>query len=200
MIRGSGVDLTTFAPTPLPGGVPIVVLPSRMLWDKGVAEFVEAAKILSSRGVTARFALVGGIDPGNPAGVPRERLVGWVSEGAVEWWGQRSDMPTVLASATIVCLPSYREGMPKSLLEACAAGRPIVTTDVPGCRDVLAGGDHGVLVPPRNALALADALARLLADRSELERMAAAAAKAAPAFAIDQVLATTLSLYRTLLR
>lgn len=199
MIRGSGVDLRRFAPSALPGGVPLVVMPSRMLWDKGVGEFVEAARILSQRGVKARFALVGGTDAGNPAGVPQERLEGWVREGIVEWWGMRTDMPAVLAQATVVALPSYREGMPKSLLEACAAGRPIVTTDVPGCRDVLAEGDYGVLVPPRDAPALAGALERLLGDRPRLERMAASAARAAPAFAVEEVLDRTVALYRRLL-
>ncbi|HEY8077862.1 MAG TPA: glycosyltransferase family 4 protein, partial [Labilithrix sp.] len=126
MIRGSGVDLALFRPTPLPTGEPIVVLPSRMLWDKGVGEFVDAARMLRDRGVRARFVLAGGVDPGNPAAVPRERIEDWVREGVVEWWGHRADMPEVLAQSTIVCLPSYREGMPKTLLEACAAGRPIV--------------------------------------------------------------------------
>lgn len=199
MIRGSGVDLKQFHATPLPDGVPLVVLPSRMLWDKGVRELVEAARLLAKRGVRARFALVGAVDSGNPANVPRERIEQWVKEGVVEWWGMRTDMPAVFEQATIVCLPSYREGMPKSLLEACAAGRPIVTTDVPGCRDAIGGGDYGVLVPARDAPALADALARLLGDRATLERMAAAAARAAPAFAVEEVLERTLRLYRTLL-
>ncbi len=200
MIRGSGVDLEAFRAMPLPTDEPpIVVLPSRMLWDKGVAELVEAARRLKSNGVRARFALVGGIDPGNPAAVPRERIEAWVAEGIVEWWGMRSDMPDVLAQATIVCLPSYREGMPKALLEACAVGRPIVTTDVPGCRDVVAGGEHGVLVPARDAGALADALGRLLGDRARIERMALASAEAAKRFSVREVLDLTLRLYRELL-
>lgn len=199
MIRGSGVDLRVFRPTPLPGGVPLVVLPARMLWDKGIAELVDAARTLKREGVQARFALVGGIDPGNPAAVPRERIEAWVREGVVEWWGLRTDMPEVLAQATIACLPSYREGMSKALLEACAAGRPIVTTDVPGCRDVVAGGEHGVLVPARDAGALADAFRQLLGDRARLERMGAAAAEAARAFSVEEVLAKTLQLYRDLL-
>lgn len=199
MIGGSGVDLERFRPTPLPDGVPLVVLPARMLWDKGVGELVDAARILRRKGVTARFALVGDVDPNNPACVSRDRIEDWVKDDLVEWWGMRSDMPEVLASATIVCLPSYREGMPKSLLEACAAGRPIVTTDVPGCRDVLAGGNYGVLVPARDAKALADVLATLLLDRPRLEQMAAAAARAAPAFAIEAVLERTIAVYRALI-
>jgi glycosyltransferase involved in cell wall biosynthesis len=200
MIRGSGVDLTRFRPTPLPSeGVPLVVLPSRMLWHKGVGELVDAARTLRDRGVRVRVALVGGVDPGNPAAVPREKLEEWVSEGVVEWWGMRTDMPDVLAQATVVCLPSYREGMPLSLIEACAAGRPIVTTDVPGCRDVLTGGDFGVLVPPRDAAALANALERLLGDRSRLEHMASEAARVGPSFAIESVIEQTLAVYRSLL-
>ncbi|MBX3192217.1 MAG: glycosyltransferase family 4 protein [Labilithrix sp.] len=199
MIRGSGVDLGTFRPTPLPAGPPVVVLPSRMLWHKGVAEFVEAARLLRARGVSARFALVGGIDPGNPAAVPRATIDAWVSEGCVEWWGMRGDMPEVLASSTLVCLPSYREGMPKSLLEACAAGRGIVTTDVPGCRDVVGGGDHGVLVPARSGKALADALGPLLCDGAALERMGLAAARTASSYAIETVIERTIALYRELL-
>lgn len=200
MIRGSGVDLKQFRPTPLPvDGVPLVLLPSRLLWDKGVGEFVEAARSLKRAGVHARFVLAGGIDPGNPAAVAPERVDEWVREGVVEWWGMRSDMPEVLAQATLVCLPSYREGMPKSLLEACAAGRPIVTTDVPGCRDVVGGGGHGVLVPARDPVALGNALADLLADKSRLERMAASAIDAATAFAVEEVLERTLRVYRALL-
>ena len=200
MIRGSGVDLTRFRSTPLPDGVPVVVLPARMLWDKGVGELVEAARILRARGVSARFVLVGDVDAGNPAGVPRETIEDWVKASVVEWWGARTDMPEVLAQSTVVCLPSYREGMPKSLLEACAAGRPIVTTDVPGCRDVLDGGDFGVLVPPRDARALAAALGALLVDRPRLVRMGAAAAKAAPAFSVEEVIAQTLAVYELLAR
>jgi glycosyltransferase involved in cell wall biosynthesis len=107
----------------------------------------------------------------------------------------QTDMPAVLARATIVCLPSYREGMPKSLLEAAAAGRPIVTTDVPGCRDVLAGRGFGVLVPPRDGSALAEAVAGLLADRARLDRMAEEAADAASEFAVESVITRTLALY-----
>lgn len=198
MTRGSGVDLSRFAASPLPEGERVVVMPSRMLWDKGVAEFVEAARRLSGR---ARFVLVGGVDPANPAAVPHDQLEQWVRDGVVEWWGMRADMPEVLRQATIVCLPSYREGMPKSLIEAVAVGRPIVTTDVPGCRDVLTepGDPYGVLVPAKDAASLADALGALVGDRPRLDRMADAARRAAPAFAVERVVADTIALYRDLL-
>ena len=197
MIRGSGVDRHVFRPSPLPTGTPVVVLPSRLLWDKGVGEFVAAAEAL--RGTAARFVLVGDTDDGNPAAIPSERLRTWVAEGAIEWWGRRTDMPSVLEQASIVCLPSYREGMPKSLLEGLAAGRPIVTTDVPGCRDVITDGVEGRIVPARNAVSLATAIGEMLADRPRLERMAHAAVKASEQFAVEHVLEQTLALYRTLL-
>jgi glycosyltransferase involved in cell wall biosynthesis len=199
-IQGSGVDLERFRVAPLPtDGIPIVVLPSRMLWDKGVGEFVDAARSLLRRGVAARFVLAGGLDPANPAAIAPERLTEWTREGVVEWWGHREDMPEVLALATLVCLPSYREGMPKALLEACALGRPIVTTDVPGCRDVLGGGTFGVLVPARNSEALAGAIAQLLSEPARLERMAGEAALRGSEFSVDAVVDRTIALYRELL-
>lgn len=164
LIRGAGVDTVLYAPSPEPEGVPVVVLPARMLWDKGVREFVEAAAQLKQRGVSARFVLVGDPDGENPASVPEAQLAEWQGQGVVECWGRREDIPRVLAQAHIVCLPSYREGLPKSLLEAASSGRAIVTTDVPGCREIVRDGDNGLLVEARNATALADALGRLLAD------------------------------------
>src|SRR5579863_3335348 len=125
VIKGSGVDLSVYRPTPEPEGVPIVILASRMLWDKGVAQFVEAARILRSQGVQARFALAGAPDPDNPAAIPYEQLEVWKDSGDVEWWGlqARQNMPAVLANSHIVCLPSYREGIPRILIEAAASGR-----------------------------------------------------------------------------
>ncbi|MDP3575823.1 MAG: glycosyltransferase family 4 protein [Archangium sp.] len=196
-IRGSGVDLSRFPTTPEPSGVPLVVLPARLLVDKGVREFVEAAQLL---GKVARFALVGGEDEGNPAGVPRAELDRWVDEGIVEWWGHRTDMPEVLRQAHVVCLPSYREGMPKALLEAAAMGRAIVTTDVAGCRDAVAGGAIGRLVPVRNAHALAAVLGELIASAPERKRWGdLASAHARENFSEDRVLASHLELYASLL-
>lgn len=201
MIRGSGVDLEQFPVRPLPIDTSIVVVPSRLLRDKGIIEFVESARALKREGVSARFVLVGGIDPNNPAGIPQSEVEAWVREGVVEWWGLRSDMPDVLAQATIVCLPSYREGMPKALLEAIAVGRPIVTTDVPGCRDVFFDNrDYGILVAVRDVKALTDALRHLLTDRPRLERMAEAARTATPHVDVRHVVAKTLEVYASLER
>jgi len=171
LIRGAGVDTVMYAPVPEPEGKPMVVLPARMLWDKGVGEFVEAATLLKERGVNARFVLVGEPDGENPASVQEHQLVDWQKEGVVEWWGRREDMPQILAQSHIVCLPSYREGLPKSLLEAASSGRSIVTTDVPGCREIVRDGDNGLLVEVRNAPALADALGQLLTDPALRQRL-----------------------------
>lgn len=197
-IRGSGVDLAKYPPTPEPTAPPpLVVMPARLLVDKGVREFVEAARNLKGQ---ARFALVGGFDEGNPAGIPISEVEAWVREGVIESWGHRRDMPAVLQQANIVCLPSYREGMPKALLEAAATGRAIVTTDVPGCRDAVANGQIGVLVPVKDTKALTTALRRLLVTPAERTRLASVAAKFATAnFSEISVLEKHLELYRTLL-
>jgi glycosyltransferase involved in cell wall biosynthesis len=164
LIRGAGVDLERFRPRPEPEGPPRVVLVARMLWDKGVGEFVEAARTLKARGVAARFLLVGAPDRENPAAIEVARLEAWQAEGIIEWWGPRSDVDRILADSHIACLPSYREGLPKSLLEALAAGRPIVATDVPGCREAVRNGQNGFLVPSHDAVALAKALEVLIGD------------------------------------
>lgn len=199
LIKGSGVDLTRFRPTPEPSPPLRVVLPARMLWDKGVDEFVDAARILSARGLELRMTLVGGADPGNPSAVPDERLRAWQDSGLVEWWGQRDDMPAVLAQAHVVCLPSYREGLPKALAEAAAAGKPIVTTDVPGCRDVVSR-QNGIVVPARSGAALAEALARLAGD-PELRATMGARGRvlAEEELGIEGVIAATLETYRAAL-
>lgn len=200
LIRGSGVDLEAFKPTVPPPGVPLVVLPARLLWDKGVGEFVEAARRLKAAGVRARFALVGDTDLENHSAVPPETLKAWKAEGAVEVWERREDMPAVLASCHLVCLPSYREGMPKALLEAAASARACVTADVPGCRDAVRDGITGLLVPARDAVALAKALRRLLEDPELRARMGEHARRwAEEKFSQEKVAADTLALYRELL-
>jgi len=196
LIKGAGVDLEKFAYRPEPEGIPVVVLPARMLRDKGVCEFVEAARALKYAGVAARFVLVGTPDPENPACIPEEQLAGWHAEGIVEYWGWREDIPSVLQQSNIVCLPSYREGLPTSLIEASSCGRAIVTTDVPGCREVVADGENGLLVAARDAVGLAVALRRLIED-APLRRAMGQAGKgrAEREFSIGRVVSETLALY-----
>lgn len=199
LIRGAGIDADVFTSALVPPPLPITVaLVARMLWDKGVGEFVDAARQLHQQGVPARFVLVGGPDPGNPTSISESTLRAWHGHDGIEYWGQREDMPAVLRLAHIACLPSYYgEGLPKSLLEAAAAGLPIVTTDAPGCREVVTNGDNGVLVPPRDAAALADALRRLIADAGLRAQMGARSRERALAeFSQTQVIAQTLQLYR----
>jgi glycosyltransferase involved in cell wall biosynthesis len=201
LIRGSGVDMTQFVPVPESDDVPIVVMASRMLWDKGVAEFVQAAQLLHGSGISARFVLVGTTDDENPTAVPISRLLEWQSGGDVEWWGYREDMHAVLASSHVVCLPTfYGEGLPKVLIEAAACGRPIVTTNIPGCRDIVRNGENGLLIPPRNATALAEALKHLLLDSSLRKRMGRRGREIAESeFSVERVNEQTLALYRALL-
>jgi glycosyltransferase involved in cell wall biosynthesis len=201
IIRGSGVDLSKYQFTDMPRGLPVVLLASRMLADKGVREFVEAAILLGQRPVAhkARFVLVGEPDPDNPASLQWPELERWRRTGAVEIWGHRGDMPAVLAQATIVVLPSYREGLPKVLIEAAACGRAVVTTDVPGCRDAITPGVTGLLVPVRNAAALAEAIATLLQDPPRCAAMGLAGrALAEEAFDVQAVVERHLELYAEL--
>lgn len=197
LIRGSGVDLRRFEASELPGGRSIVLLMSRMLFDKGVAEFVDAARLARERGADARFVLVGDPDPENPAAIPPETLQRWSGSGVVEWWGHRNDASAVLAQARIVVLPSYREGLPKVLLDAAASGRPMIATDVPGCREVVEHGVTGLLVTARDPCSLAEAMVSLLADDERCRRMGRAARqRAEQEFSVEIVVACTLDVYR----
>ncbi len=199
LIRGSGVDTEIYFPTPEPTGQPVVVLASRMLWDKGVREFVEAAKLLKERGVNARFILVGDTDLHNPAAIPVEQLDSWHSEMNVECWGQQEDMTSIFSQSHIVCLPSYREGLPKVLLEAASCERPIVTTDTNGCREVVRHGENGFLVPVRSTVELSDAL-QLLIENSELRKQMGIRGReiVVEEFAVEKVVAETLAVYEEL--
>lgn len=197
LIRGSGVDVNRYKLSAPAGARPIVLLASRLLWDKGVAEFVEAAQQLRKMGLKARFVLVGEPDQENPAAVPRAMLRQWQDEGDVEWWGWRDDMPEVLRQASIVCLPSYREGLPKVLIEGAAAGRPLVATDVPGCREIVQHGVNGLLVPPRNAKRFAEAIKTLLDNEALREQMGKAGrVLVEEQFSMQHVIAETLTLYQ----
>ena len=197
LIRGVGVDLQKFRPSPPRNGVPLVVLPARMLWDKGVREFCEAAATVQDMGVHARFALVGGVDSENPAAIPEAWLSEQQSSGVVEWWGWREDMAAVYAIAHVVCLPSYREGLPTVLLEAAACGCALVTTDVPGCREVVRDGETGLVVPSRDSMALAQALRTVILDHSLCQRLSVAGQRfVAAGFSAEQVRGSTMQLYR----
>jgi len=200
LIRSAGVDLERFLVAPEPEGAVTVILASRLLWDKGVGEFVAAARMLEHRGVTARFVLVGKPDLGNPAAVDAGQLGDWDARGDIEWWGFREDMPEVVAQSHIVCLPSYyQEGLPTILIEGAAVGRPLVTTDHTGCREAVREGENGFLVPPRDPQALALALEKLISDPvlrarfGERSRMFAE-----EQFSIDRVTAATLGVYSSL--
>jgi glycosyltransferase involved in cell wall biosynthesis len=199
VIRGSGVDPTAFRPMPEPGGDVVVTMVSRMLWDKGVGELVEAARQLRDGVHRLRVQLVGPSDPENPAAIPEITLRNWEREGVVQWLGQRDDVAELWARSHIAVLPSYREGLPKALLEAAACGRPMVATDVPGCREIVIDGETGLLVPARDSASLAQALARLAGDAGLRKRMGEAARRrVVDHFSQERVAAETLELYQLL--
>jgi glycosyltransferase involved in cell wall biosynthesis len=200
IIPGSGIDTETFSIRPVPSGDPIVLLASRMLWDKGIGDFIEAVRHLKSAGVSARFVLVGRCDEHNPAAIAPEQIHQWVHEGLVEYWGHCDDMAATFARATVVVLPSYREGLPKALLEGAACGKPLVATDVPGCRDIVTHGVNGLLVPLRNSATLAAAIDTLLRDSSRAFAMGVAGRETiVRRFSIEQIAGQTVELYRELL-
>lgn len=195
IIRGSGVDIEHFRPGPVPVGVPVAVCVSRMLWDKGIGELVAAAEQLRDRGTEIRIRLVGPGDD-NPAAIPDATLANWSAKDVVDIAGASDDIAGEFARAHIAVLPSYREGLPKSLLEAAAAGLPMVATDVPGCREVCRHEETGLLVPVRTSAPLADALEKLAND----ERLRSTYGKAArqlaeSSFAEPVIVAQTMALY-----
>lgn len=203
LIPGSGVDCSRFvARTRVrDGDAPMrVLLAARLLWDKGIAEFVAAARQLRAEGRGIEFLLAGDPDPGNPAAVSEADVRGWVEQGLVQWLGHVDDMPALFAGVDVVTLPSYREGLPKGLIEAAACALPLVTTDVPGCREVVSDGVDGLLVPVRDAAALALALARLQDDPELAARLGNAARhKALTEFDERIVIRRTLAVYAELL-
>ncbi len=201
ILPGSGVDLSRFVHSPLPHGPPIVLLPARLLWDKGVREFVKAAAIVQKKFPTARFALVGRLDSENPAAIKKTELDSWLETGAIEWWGAAAsaEMPAIYKKATLVVLPSYREGLALVLPEAGATGRAVVTTDVPGCRDAIIPGQTGWLVPARSVAPLAAAIIEALEDYEELQRRSLAAYQLAKdSFRQEIVFEATISQYKQL--
>jgi glycosyltransferase involved in cell wall biosynthesis len=195
LIKGAGVDTKKIIPSNFNEGVVTIVLVARMLWDKGVGEFVEAAKIVKKT-VDAEFILVGGVDSENPMGIENNILHDWVEEGVVKWSGYSDNVIDILRRAHIACLPSYREGLPKSLIEAASAGLPIVTTDVPGCREVVRHNFNGLIVPARDSNSLSNALLLLIEDESMRNEMGVnSRRRAIEEFDLRIVVDSTLKLY-----
>ena len=198
LIRGSGVDIAQFSPAAEPPAEPpvTVLLVARLLREKGIAEFVDAARAIASRGVPARFIVAGDIDPGNPSSHTAADVDGWRRDSPVEFIGHHADMPGLWRAAHIACLPSWREGTPRSLLEAGACGLALVATDVPGCREVVQNGDNGVLVPARAPEALAQALESLIRNREPRLAMGRRSRQiVAENFSESHVVARTLAVY-----
>lgn len=170
LIEGVGVDVERFLPQPEPDGVPVALFPARLLKEKGIYTLVEAARILKTER-PIRFWLAGDVDEGNPGSVTPAEVRRWVEEGLVEWLGWQADMPAVYAQSNLVALPSWGEGIPTALLEAGACARAVVTTDAPGCRDVIEDGFNGRLVAVEDARGLAEAISWLISNPAERHRM-----------------------------
>ena len=171
LIRGSGVDLNEYKKTSFPEGKPVISMISRLQEDKGVNEFAAAAKILKEKKVEADFWLVGETDFSYPSPIPRSDLEEWENEGLLKVFGYRKDINALMSGSSIIVLPSYREGLPKVLIEAASCGRPVITTDVPGCRDAIIEGKTGFLVPPKDSKKLAERIQFLLSNKNLLEKM-----------------------------
>lgn len=176
LARGAGVDTRKLVPVPPPPVPPVVFTAvCRMLADKGLRDLAEAAREIRRRQVPAQIWLVGATDPLNPSSLTEEELKGWEAEGILRWLGHRSDISAVWAMSHVAVLPSYREGLPKALLEAAACGKPIITTDAQGCREVIDDGVEGIMVPVKQPQALADAIQKLAEDHALRQRMGEAA-------------------------
>ena len=199
IIRGCGVDLTSYHYAIPKNKRVIIVLPARLLWDKGVGEFVSAARILKEK-TTARFVLVGKLDFMNPACIEQSDIDKWVGEGVIEHWGWQGDMRHVFAMSDIVCLPSYREGMPKALLEAAASGCAIVTTDTTGCRDVIEDGESGYLVPVKDFCKLSERLQELIeSQKLRIHFSKNARKRAEDVFSLERITTQHNSVYEKML-
>jgi len=201
LIRGSGVNTSHFAYLPEPSGTPILVLAARMIWDKGIGNFVEAARILKNNGISCRMVLVGSPDLDNPKSILEKTLRSWGSEGIIEWWGHREDMLEVFRQANIAVLPTtYGEGVPRVLIEAASCGRAIVATDVPGCREIVRHGRNGFLVLPGDPRILAGALKILIEDPGLRVKMGAFGREIVEAeFSEEIVVRKTMDIYKKIL-
>ena len=204
LIPGVGVDTNRFHETDsaVTSSIPIILLATRMLWDKGVGVFVNAAKLINKQGEKARFVLVGGVDEGNPASIDKEILEQWHTDGVVEWWGFRDDLPSIYSSCSIFSFPTmYGEGVPTVLLEASACSCPLIATDIPGCRDVITHGVNGLLVPPQDPQALAEAIETLLNDPELRAKMGKAGRQLAlDKFSLEKIIEQTMAVYQKALK
>jgi glycosyltransferase involved in cell wall biosynthesis len=201
LIPGSGVNLNDYPYKPEPEGNIVISFAARLLKDKGVYEYINAARIIKSRESEVQFLLIGKTDPDNPNSVTRAEIDTWRKEGIVEILWHRDDVPDIFSHSNIVCLPSYYgEGLPKVLIEAAACGRPVVTTDHPGCRDAIIDGKTGYLVPVRNCDALAEALEKLIKSQSLRKSMGQAGHELAERkFTIENVVEQHLGIYQQLM-
>lgn len=171
LVEGSGVDVQKFTPVKIENQQPRILVASRLLIEKGIFEFMEAIEKLKSQGIPFEALIAGEVDPGNPGTITESQVKTWQQAGTATFLGFQKDMVSLLNSVDIACLPSYREGLPMSLLEAMAAGKPIVTTDAPGCRATVRDGRNGFLVPPKTSQPLVEALEKLLTDRELRTKM-----------------------------
>ena len=200
LLKGSGVKLKNFVHLDEHPGIPIICFAARLLRDKGIYEFISAAKLLKKRGVSVNFFLAGDLDYRNPTGLNLDDLNKIKNETIVEVLGHQKDIPTLYSKSHIICLPSYREGLPKSLIEAAAASRAIVTTDVPGCRDAIIPNKTGLLVPVKDHHKLADALQWLIEHPKERVVMGQAGRKFAEReFTIEKIIKSHLDIYSGLI-
>lgn len=197
IIRGSGVNLDTYKYLPEPSGEKVVMFLARLLKDKGLVEFCEAAKTLKKSGFKGRFVLVGDIDLHNPNSITQTELNNYVSSGYIEHWGYSNNVPEIIAQSHIMVLPSYREGLPKSLIEAAACGRAVITTDVPGCRDAITANETGVLIPIKSSQAIVKAIQTLCDSNDERIAMGKKGRQLAEScFDISDVINIHLKLYK----
>jgi glycosyltransferase involved in cell wall biosynthesis len=197
VMPGTGVDLERFVPTPEPDGSPVAAFVGRMLEEKGLSDLLAAARLLRDQGSHVRVRLVGAPDPESPTTIPETRLRAWAAEGAIDWTGPTDDVAAVWRQAHIAILPSYREGLGMSILEAAACGRPAVATDVPGCCEAVDPGVTGLLVPPHDPPALADAIATLGRDAERRRTMGAAArVRVEQRFGLEAVRGELIELYQ----
>jgi len=200
IFKGSGVKLENFVDLKEPSGIPTVCFAARLLRDKGIYEFVSAARILNERGIQARFFIAGDLDVNNPSGINFDEYMKLKHEKSIEVLGYHKNIPELYAKSHIVCLPSYREGLPKSLMEAAAASRAVITTDVPGCRDAIIPNKTGLLVPVKDPYKLADALQWLIEHPKERVAMGKEGRKLAEKqFCIEKIVQDHLTIYKQLI-